>query len=176
MKRLLSFFFVGICCLLSCHAQFHVVTDAELTALIKGSEKKYRLLYIFCDYCKPSIERFPKVVEWADLNKEVELFVICAQDAGEVNAYLQKYPVKAKFYLINSNRKRRAISFYNPIKAACKYLTKELGIPTDKMRASALCALDKEGKLLMQTSWEMNDEEYFEALWSVGRSNNGVSK
>ncbi len=67
-------------------------------------------------------------------------------------------------YVINQNRKRKMVSFYNPIKATCKFLKKQLGVDTDKMGASDFCVLDKDNKVIAQTNWAMNDEDYFKLL------------
>ena len=56
------------------------------------------------------------------------------------------------------------ISFYIPIKATCKYLKKRLGIDTAKMGASDFCILDKDGKIIIQTDWETDNNEYFRLL------------
>lgn len=43
-------------------------------------------------------------------------------------------------------------------------LEKRLGIDTAKMGASDFCILDKDGKIIIQTDWETDNNEYFRLL------------
>lgn len=146
------------------HAQILLVENEQLTTLIKQSEKKYKLLYVFCDYCQPSVERFPRLVERLKDNRLVDFFPICAQDSADVNSFIKNHPVKSVFYIINSNRKRKIIDLYNPIKATCKYLTKELNVRTKEMGASDVCILNEKNEVVWQSNWEMSDAEYWAGI------------
>ena len=43
-------------------------------------------------------------------------------------------------------------------------LEKKTGIDTAKMGASDFCILDKDGKIIIQTDWETDNNEYFRLL------------
>ena len=131
---------------------------------IKQSDKSYKLIYVFCNYCQASQIRYPEVVKATRNNENIDVFFICAQDSLEVVQYTDTCKVTSAMYLINQNRKRKLVSFYNPIKATCKYLKKQLGVNSDKMGASDFCILDINNKPIAQTNWEMKDDEYFELL------------
>lgn len=109
----------------SVSAQILNLGDEVVVEKIKHSDKQFKLIYIFCNYCQISIERYPKVVQTAQNNKNIEAFFICAQDSSDIVLYTDTCKMKAPMYLINQDRKRKMISFYNPIKATCKYLKKK---------------------------------------------------
>lgn len=139
--------------------------DELLADKIKESDKKYKIIYVFCDYCQPSVERLPHLLELVDKNRDsIDLFPICAQDSAEVAAYIEKNQTIMPFYLINQDRKRKRISFYNPIKATCKYIERNFKVSINKMGASDYCIFDQSNTLVVQTNWEMKDEEYFNML------------
>lgn len=146
------------------HAQIIDMGDDALAERIKRSDKEYKLIYIFCDYCQPSQVLYPEVVKASQNNKNMDVFFICAQDSFEVAQYADTCKVTSAMYLINQNRKRRLISFYNPIKAACKFLKKRLNVNTDKMGASSFCILDRNNKVIVQTGWETKNSESLEML------------
>lgn len=162
LVMVLSFF----CTAIVLQAQVIRSGDEALVRQIKQSEKKYKLIYIHCNYCLASQIRYPKVIKGTENNKDIEVFVISAQDSEEVAQYADTCRVKSKIYLINQKRKRRWVSFYNPIKATCKFLKKQFDINSDEMGASDFCILDKNNKVIAQTSWEMKDDEYFNMLSS----------
>lgn len=145
-------------------AQIKNIGDEMLVEKIKRSDKNYKLIYIFCNYCLSSQTRYPEVVKATENNKDVEVFFICAQDSSEIALYADTCKVASAMYLINQHRKRKLVSFYNPIKATCKYLKKQLGVNSDKMGASDFCILNKDNKIISQTNWEMKDAEYFKLL------------
>ncbi len=146
------------------YSQVRIVDNDSLKSVITASDKPYKLIYVFCDYCRPSVERFPKLLEVLKGNSDVALFPICAQGYGEVAEYLKRNGFSETIYLINQKRKIKMIDLYNPIKFTCKLLHKQLDIPTDKMGASDYCLLDKDNKVVLQTNWEMPDSLYFGQL------------
>lgn len=167
MNVIRTYFCILFLLLGSINAYSQVVNlgDELLVNKIKESDKKYKVIYIFCDYCQPSIERLPQLLDLVNKNSDsIDLFPVCAQDSAEVAAYIEKYQAVIPFFLINQDRKRKRISFYNPIKATCKYIERNFKIPIDKMGASDFCILDKDNMPLVQTNWEMKDEEYFNIL------------
>lgn len=162
--KLIYILFILLCITTNTHAQIENIGDETLMEKIKQSDKSYKLIYIFCNYCQVSQTRYPEVVKAVQNNKNVEVFFICAQDSSEIALYADTCKVTSSMYLINQYRKRKRVSFYNPIKATCKYLKKQLEINTDKMGASDFCIIDKENKIIAQTDWEMKDAEYFKLL------------
>lgn len=146
------------------NAQVLNIGDEALIEKIRQSDKSYKVVYIFCNYCEVSQVRYPAVVKAARDAKDADVFFICAQDSLEVAQYADTCQVKSAMYLINQNRKRKMVSFYNPIKAACKYLKKGLGVNSDRMGASDFCVLDRDNKVIAQTNWEMKNDEYFKLL------------
>lgn len=165
MKSSLYLFLLFIIAPLNLFSQIQSYSDQELSDQIKSSSKKYKVIYIFCDYCFASQHRYPMVVEALQKNNsEIDFFPICAQDSAEIAAYADTCKVSSKMYLINQDRKRKKISFYNPIKVECKFLKKTLNINSDKMGASDICVLDKDNHIIFQTNWEMKDDEYFKLL------------
>ena len=54
----------------SVSAQILNLGDEVVVEKIKHSDKQFKLIYIFCNYCQISIERYPKVVQTAQ-NKTV---------------------------------------------------------------------------------------------------------
>lgn len=163
MKRSLIFWiFITIC--ISSKSQVQIIDNDSLKNAIVHSEKPYKLIYILCDYCQPSVERFPELLKILKENTDVALFPICAQDSQEIAAYLKRASFAETIYLINQKRKNKIISFYNPIKFTCKYLNKQLGISTEMMGASDYCLLDKDNNLILQTNWDMPDSLYFNQL------------
>lgn len=153
---------IAICCLFitNGYAQILNIGDTQTANLILRSNKNYKLIYIFCNYCQASKNRFSKVAEFG-LNNNIESYFICAQDSFEVADYIDTCKIKPTMYMINQNRKRKLISFYNPIKATCKFLKKHFNINVSKMGASDFFILDKNNKIIKQSNWEMKDEEYF---------------
>lgn len=146
------------------YSQVRIVDNDSLKSVITASDKPYKLIYVFCDYCRPSVERFPKLLEMLKGKTDVALFPVCAQGYGEVAEYLKRNGFSETIYLINQKRKNRLISLYNPIDFTCKLLKKQLGLPTEKMGASGYCLLDKDNKVLLHTNWEMSDSVYFGQL------------
>ena len=146
------------------YGQVEIVSDEMLTQKIKHSDKEYKLICIFCNYCTGVEHRYSEVVKEARNNKNMEAFFICAQDGGEIAQNDSFEKMGMNVYLINQLRKRKLISFYNPIKAAAKYLKTYLGVDSEEMGASAFCILDKENKVIVQTNWKMEDDEYFRTM------------
>lgn len=163
MKLIYTFLILSCLITTNLHAQIKSIGDDALIERIRKSDRNHKLVYIFCNYCQASQIRYPEVVKATQNNKDVEVFFICAQDSFEVAQYADTCKVTSAMYLINQNRKRKLVSFYNPIKATCKYL-KKLGINSDKMGASDFCVIDKDNKVIAQTNWEMKDDEYFKLL------------
>lgn len=153
-----------LCITTNLHAQLVDIGDDKLAEQIKQSDKSYKLIYIFCNYCEVSQIRFPEVAKMTQNNKQIDTFFICAQDSFEITQYADTCETASTMYLINQQRKRKLVSFYNPIKATCKYLKKKLNINSDKMGASDFCILDKNNNVIAQTNWEMKDDEYFKLL------------
>lgn len=165
MKMKLIYTLLILWCMLpQLHAQIINMGDEALAERIKRSDKEYKLIYIFCDYCQPSQVLYPEVVKATQSNKDMDVFFLCAQDSFEVAQYVDTCKVASAMYLINQNRKRRLISLYNPIKAACKFLKKRLNVNTDKMGASSFCILDRNNKVIVQTGWETKKDESLELL------------
>lgn len=162
--KLVYIFLILLCITTNIHAQIENIGDETLAEKIKQSDKSYKLIYIFCNYCQISQTRYPEIVKATQNSKDVEVFFICAQDSSEVAQYADTCKVTSTMYLINQYRKRKLVSFYNPIKAICKYLKKQLEINSDKMGASDFCIIDKDNKIIAQTNWEMKDTEYFKLL------------
>lgn len=135
--------------------------EEALVNKIKNSKKDYKLIYIFCNYCQASQERFPQVAKRLQENDQIDFFPICGQDSFEIATYMDTCRITAPTYLINQNRKRKMISFYNPIKAACRFIEKNFPIKADKMGASAFFILNKENQVIIQTDWSTKDEEYY---------------
>lgn len=158
VKNLIGIIFFSLI-ITNIQAQIRNLGDNQTAELIMKSDKDYKLIYIFCNYCQTS--SFPKVVEMTQGCDNVEAFFICAQDSFEVAEYMDTCSVKTSMYLINQNRKRRLISFYNPIKATCKFMEKYFNMDTSKMGASGFCILNKDNQVIKQTNWEMKDEECF---------------
>jgi hypothetical protein len=146
------------------YAQITCIGDEDLVSKVQNSDKRYKFIYVFCNYCQASQVRYPEVVKLIHDNKDMDSFFICAQDSSEIAEYVDTCKVASTMYVINQNRKRKMVSFYNPIKATCKFLKKQLGVDTDKMGASDFCVLDKDNKVIAQTNWAMNDEDYFKLL------------
>lgn len=138
--KLVYTFLILLCLSDNIHAQIENMGDEMLAEKIKQSDKSYKLIYIFCDYCQISQVRYPAVVKAVQNNKDVEVFFVCAQDSSEVAQYV------------------------DTCKVTCKYLKKHFGINSDKMGASDFCVIDKDDKVVAQTNWEMKDTEYFELL------------
>ena len=175
MMRMKSLFMLIALLVLPCtnmRSQIQNIGNEKLIENILKSDKEYKLIYVFCNYCQASQVRYPKVVKSIQDNKNIAAYFICAQDSSEIADYVDTCQVKSTMYLIDQNRKRKLISFYNPIKAACKFLKKNLHINSDKMGASDFCILDKENKIIVQTNWDMKDEEYFKLLDSTPKSKN----
>lgn len=145
-------------------AQILNIGDDSLIQRIQQSKRSHKLIYIFCNYCQVSQIRYPEVVKATQNNKDIEVFFICAQDSSEIAEYVDTCSVTSMMYLINQNRKRKLVSFYNPIKASCKYLKKGFGINSEKMGASDFCIIGRDNKVIVQTNWEMKDDDYFKLL------------
>ena len=92
--------------------------DAELATKIKKSTKPYKVVYILCDYCEPSLVLYPQIYKLLSGRKDVDFYPICAQSSAEVEAYMENHKVGGPIYVVNQNRKRKwyaIIDFYNPI-------------------------------------------------------------
>lgn len=164
MKKIFFILLLSVCHCVYSHSQINVLSDKTLTDSITRSSKPYKLVYILCDYCQPSVERFPELLNRLKEHENVAIFPVCAQDIAAVSAYMGRSSLSVPVYLINLNRKRRLIDFYNPIKAVCKYMDKCLGVSTEKMGASDYCLLDKDNNVILRTDWEMQDSLYFGQL------------
>ncbi|MGI6815185.1 hypothetical protein ACMYZ8_09890 [Bacteroides sp. KG156] len=162
--KLVYTFLILLCLTSNLHAQLVGIGDDELAEQIRQSDKNYKLIYIFCNYCEVSQIRYPEVAKIAQNNKQIDTFFICAQDSFEIAQYADTCETASTMYLINQQRKKKLVSFYNPIKATCKYLKKKLNINSDRMGASDFCILDKNNNVIAQTNWEMKDDEYFKLL------------
>lgn len=60
------------------HVQIENIGDETLAEKTKQSDKSYKLIYIFCNYCQISQIRYPEVVKATQNNKDVDVFFICA--------------------------------------------------------------------------------------------------
>lgn len=141
--------------------------DAELATKIKKSTKPYKVVYILCDYCEPSLVFYPQIYKLLSGRKDVDFYPICAQSSAEVEAYMENHKVGGPIYVVNQNRKRKwyaIIDFYNPISAASDYLTKFLGIDADKMGASSFVVLNEKNKVIAQTTYETEDNSCLNIL------------
>lgn len=135
--------------------------DGALAAKIKASEKPYKVVYIFCDYCEPSLVLYPQIHKLLAGQKNVDFYPVCVQSRAEVEAYMENYKVGGPIYVVNQNRKRKwyaIIDFYNPISATGDYLNRYLGIDADKMGASSFVVLDGKNKVIAQTTYETEDD------------------
>ena len=168
MKHLLLAALCLLCCEFS-FSQTRVIEGDALKNLIVRSEKPYKLVYIFCDYCQASVERFPQVLKTLKENNDVELFAVCAQGSGEVASYVEENKITETIYMINQDRKKRLIDFYNPVQYTCGFMEELFGISAEKMGASDFCVLDKDNRVIVQTDYEMTDAVYFDKLKKIGK-------
>ena len=109
MKRALFLCLLFTLCCGFSYSQVRIVGNEALKDSVLHCAKPYKLVYIFCDYCQTSVERFPELVEALNGNAEVALFPIGAQGEEELEAYFERNRFCAEVYLINQERKRRRI-------------------------------------------------------------------
>lgn len=164
MRKIIFTLFISCIYCTYSYSQIKTFNDQPLADTILCSPQPLKIIYILCDYCQSSIERFPKVLEKVKMHKSIAFFPICAQDSLEIAEYLNRNSLSTPIYLINQHRKRKLISFYNPIKAVCKYLTKWLKISTEKTGASDYFILNKNNQIILSTNYDMQDEQYFKLL------------
>lgn len=162
--------FVFLCFLLitltnHVHSQNNSDNEQILVNTILQDNSKYKILYIYCNYCQISVERFPKLCKFVKSNENFKLFPICAQDSTELLDYRNEY--NQTIHFINQGRKRKAISFYNPIKATCKFLKKNFDVDIKKIGASDYIIIDRNNNIIKQTDWDMNDSDYLNQLYSI---------
>ena len=50
--------------------------DAELATKIKESTKPYKVVYILCDYCEPSLVLYPQIYKLLSERKDVDFYPI----------------------------------------------------------------------------------------------------
>ena len=129
-KNLISILFLSLI-VVNIQAQIRNIGDNQTAELILNSNKDYKLIYIFCNYCQASQARLPNVADFVKNRNDIEAFYICAQADFEVAEYMDTCKAKTTMYLINQQRKRKLIDFYNPIKATCKFIKKHFGVKTD---------------------------------------------
>ena len=75
--------------------------DAELATKIKESTKPYKVVYILCDYCEPSLVLYPQIYKLLSERKDVDFYPICAQSSAEVEAYMGNHKVGGPIYVVN---------------------------------------------------------------------------
>lgn len=163
MKKIL----LGIwLCLAAGHVRAQVLHrgDHILATEIKQSAKKYKLLYVYCGWCKYSVERYPRVASMVEGHADIAFYPISAQDSVEADGYMRKYGIRYPLYVIDQGRRRKMIDLHNPIDVVCKYLTREFGFDTSRMGGSDFVLLDKDNHVLMQTDWDMNTDESLRRL------------
>ncbi len=103
------------------YSQVRVVGNDSLKSVVTGSGKPYKLIYILCDYCSPSVERFPKLLEMLTGHEDVAWFPVCVQGSWEIAEYLEKNSFSETIYLINQNRKSRLITSTTPSSLRVKF-------------------------------------------------------
>lgn len=165
MSRFLFICFLFITLTSYSYSQNRSDNEQTLVNTILQDSSKYKIIYIYCNYCQISVERFPKLCNFVKSNKDFNLFPICAQDSTELLEDHNEY--NHTIHFINQGRKRKAISFYNPIKATCKFLKNNFKVDIKKMGASDYIIIDKNNNIIEQTNWEMKDSEYMKILYAI---------
>jgi len=88
-------------------------TLAMMDSLIKKSQKKYKIVYLFCDDVDYSKANFPDVVKYVASNKEkFELFPVSTkknEDVSCIAKYLKKVSYFDPVYVINGRNKESLI-------------------------------------------------------------------
>lgn len=59
--KLVYTFLILLCLTSNLHAQLVDIGDDELAEQIRQSDKNYKLIHIFCNYCEVSQIRYPEV-------------------------------------------------------------------------------------------------------------------
>jgi L-rhamnose mutarotase len=140
--------------------------SSELQSKIKNSEKKYKLIWIFCYYCHASQVQFPETVKYVNSRDDIDFYAICDNEHADKNAvkYLQKELYKGSIYVLLTDKKRKLISvrslkyiesFIKSICSSCDY---------KKMGASNYLIFDKENNVIAHTTYETDDVEYWKIL------------
>ncbi len=51
------------------YAQITCIGDEDLVSKVQNSDKRYKFIYVFCNYCQASQVRYPEVVKLIHDNK-----------------------------------------------------------------------------------------------------------
>ncbi|MDE5986036.1 MAG: hypothetical protein K2H16_01960 [Prevotella sp.] len=154
------------CLSVMAHAQIVDISKDSLYHRIMDSEADYRVIYVFDESCTCIMETLPDVLELLKDKKSAELFVVCGQPKTHVAGFIEKRRIYCKYYVINP-KKGKWIDFGGYLNKTCSFLERYFGVDTKKMGASAICILDRQGRIVANTTWETSGEEYMRLLETV---------
>jgi hypothetical protein len=150
---------------------FVSTNESDLQSKIKNSEKKYKIVWIFCYYCYASQVNFPKVIEYLNGRDDIDFFAICDNEHIDEKAiqYLTKESYKGSIYILSKKKKKKLISI-----RSLKYIEsvlKNICLSCDykKMGASDYVIFNKENDVIAYTTYEVNDIEYFKILENLSK-------
>lgn len=99
----------------------------------------------------------------AKQQKHRSVFHLCTRQFRHRPLY--RYLQNESTHVFNQSRQeKKNDKFLQSDKSHMQVLEKRLGIDTAKMGASDFCILDKDGKIIIQTDWETDNNEYFRLL------------
>lgn len=93
--------------------RIRMASVAMMDSLIKTSQKKYKIVYLFCDDVDYSTENFPEVVKYVDSHKDrFDLFPVSGKKNEGLSCiakYLKKVAYFSPVYVMNGTHKERLI-------------------------------------------------------------------
>lgn len=104
-------------------------TAGQLDSLILNNTKPYKILYVYCTYCKPA--QYNKTLDSlivAHNSDSIAFFPVTYESWNDVAPYLVKHKMENRVYMLQSEKKNKRFLFVtvgpNPVAEAADYLLK----------------------------------------------------
>jgi thiol-disulfide isomerase/thioredoxin len=131
------------------------IDASELDSIIKNSNKNYTLVYIYAYWCRPCVEKAPKIIELAKNNNQLDLIFVNTDKPNDylnTKKYLESIDFSYHSYTASEDygngRNKRLGNFIDAICPSCR--SKDMGY-------SSCILYDNQGKVVFSSTYEMKD-------------------
>lgn len=159
MKTKFLFTLYLLLVLIPLRAQNYYVSDeATLNKYITRCSKPYKILYIFCTYCRPAKYNMSLDSLITRHNSDsIAFFPITCQRTEEWLPYIVKHSIKSYIYFVEPKDKGKRIGifvFENPVKQASLVLEKFDSIHTKNIGAGGYIILNEKNQPIIWSDFK----------------------
>ena len=136
-----------------------------IDTILKRSDKKYKIVYLFSMNCHSSLELFPRLVDFVNSNSEFELFPIeghRAIDTAMIKKYLSYYNFFGTMFILDTDKYGNKRNPFSRLDKLTKTICKECDYK--KMGFSSFYIFDEENKVVLHNSWTTPGLKKMDAL------------